>query len=82
MQRPSLTLILSGIFLGYVVYAIFGIAQLFMPPVCEINEPCLKSFLHANPKLQVHTFISPNTKAGQVHHLHSAILNYKKSLSM
>jgi hypothetical protein len=53
MQFPSLSLILSGIFISYIGYSVWTLAQLFVPPKCHVGEKCLISFLHNRPNLQV-----------------------------
>ena len=53
MQWPSLSLILSGIFIAYIGHALWTLVQLFVPPKCQVGEKCLTSFLHNKPYLQV-----------------------------
>lgn len=58
MQWPSLTLILSGIFIAYIGHALWTLVQLFVPPKCQVGEKCLTSFLHNRPDLQLVLFTS------------------------
>ncbi|XP_034947585.1 cleft lip and palate transmembrane protein 1-like protein isoform X1 [Chelonus insularis] len=62
MYRPSLTLIISGLFVACIIHSIYNISLLFTAPSCEIGERCLYSYLEHNPKLQLHLFISPTSK--------------------
>ncbi|XP_015114592.1 cleft lip and palate transmembrane protein 1-like protein [Diachasma alloeum] len=75
MHRPSWTLIFSGVFLGYIAYAIYSISLLFVPPPCEAGKLCLKSYLNYKPKLQVHLFASPSAKPArhEVYRIHSEL---------
>ncbi|XP_011311928.1 cleft lip and palate transmembrane protein 1-like protein [Fopius arisanus] len=74
MHRPSWTLIFSGIFLGYIAYAIYSISLLFVPPSCEAGTTCLKSYLNYKPKLQVHLFASPSARpTNDVYRIHSEL---------
>ncbi|GFG28363.1 hypothetical protein Cfor_01743 [Coptotermes formosanus] len=58
MQWPSLSLILSGIFIAYIGHALWTLAELFVPPKCQVGEKCLTSFLHNKPNLQLVLFTS------------------------
>ncbi|PSN48282.1 Cleft lip and palate transmembrane protein 1-like protein [Blattella germanica] len=58
MQWPSLSLILSGVFIAYIGHSIWQLAQLFVPPKCSDRELCLTSFLHKKPDLQLVSFTS------------------------
>lgn len=57
MKRPSLTLILSGIFIAYIGHSMWVLSQLFAAPKCT-DKPCYTSFLSTNPKLQLLLFTS------------------------
>lgn len=57
MKRPSLTLILSGIFIAYIGHSMWVLSQLFAAPKCT-DIPCFTSFLSTNPKLQLLLFTS------------------------
>lgn len=57
MRRPSLTLVLSGIFIAYIIHSMWVLAQLFIAPKCTGN-PCYQSFLANDPKLQLVLFSS------------------------
>ncbi|XP_075216935.1 lipid scramblase CLPTM1L [Lycorma delicatula] len=58
MERLSFTLILSCIFIGYILYSIWTVGKLFIPPECQENEACFYYYLHKNPKLQMVAFTS------------------------
>lgn len=58
MQWPSLSVILSQIFLAYVVYSIYSLSLLFVSPVCEDGKPCLRSYLSERPQLNLYVYSS------------------------
>lgn len=60
MQKPPLSLLFSGIFFGYIIYSLYSLSQLFVPPACKTEDTCLKSFLRNNPKLELYLFSSPS----------------------
>ncbi|XP_076242656.1 lipid scramblase CLPTM1L [Calliopsis andreniformis] len=53
MRCPSFTLILTYIFLAYIVYSIYDLSLLFVTPACEYYSPCLKSYLSQKRHLQL-----------------------------
>ncbi|XP_063697364.1 lipid scramblase CLPTM1L [Culicoides brevitarsis] len=57
MQIPSLSMVLSGVFLAYIAHSIYTLAQLFKSPSCS-SSPCYTSYLANNPKLQLLLFTS------------------------
>ncbi|CAK9828707.1 Lipid scramblase CLPTM1L [Anthophora retusa] len=58
MQWPSITQILSKIFIAYNVLSIYNLYLLFVTPSCEKNEPCLTTFLSQKPQLQLQIYSS------------------------
>ncbi|EZA62575.1 hypothetical protein DMN91_005507 [Ooceraea biroi] len=58
MQWPSLSVILSKVFLVYIVYSIYTLSQLFVSPVCEDGKPCLRSYLSERPRLDLYIYSS------------------------
>lgn len=58
MQWPSLSVILSQIFLAYIVYSIYTLSLLFVSPACEDGKPCLRSYLSERPQLNLHIYSS------------------------
>ncbi|KAI4477296.1 hypothetical protein M0804_012886 [Polistes exclamans] len=58
MQWPSISLILSEVFLAYIVYSIYTLSLLFVVPSCEKGKPCLESYLYKNPQFQLHIYSS------------------------
>ena len=60
MHFPSFTLILSGVFISYVLYSIWTIGSLYFPPQCSDVElktkSCSKAYLKSSPELQVKYF--------------------------
>lgn len=57
MKIPSVSVILSAIFLCYIGHSIYTLVKLFRTPVCS-QTPCFKSYLASNPKLQLALFTS------------------------
>lgn len=58
MQCPSLSVILSEIFLAYIVYSIYTLSLLFVAPTCEDGKPCLESYLSQRPRLDLYIYSS------------------------
>lgn len=58
MHFPSFTVILSGVFIGYISYSIYVVSLLFTPPPCTEEKHCIKSYLSDQPKLQLNLFTS------------------------
>ncbi|KAL6266848.1 hypothetical protein P5V15_003677 [Pogonomyrmex californicus] len=58
MQWPSLSVILSEIFLGYIVYSIYTLSLLFVSPACEDGKLCLESYLTDRPQLDLYIYSS------------------------
>ncbi|XP_063220844.1 lipid scramblase CLPTM1L [Bacillus rossius redtenbacheri] len=58
MRWPSVSMLLSGIFVSYILYSIWTLAQLFIPPSCKGGHQCIKSFLHSYPKFQLLVYSS------------------------
>jgi len=60
MHFPSFTLILSGVFISYVLYSIWTIGSLYFPPQCSDVElktkSCSKAYLKSSPELQLLLF--------------------------
>lgn len=67
MQRPSITFIVSSIFIIYIAYSIWTMSQLFRTLKCS-GKPCYTSILATKPQLQIALFTSenPNPLSGQV----------------
>ncbi|KAK0163679.1 hypothetical protein PV327_007333 [Microctonus hyperodae] len=85
MHRPSWTIVISGIFMGYIVHSLYSISFLFVAPSCVKHEPCMKSYLHHEPKLQLHFFISPMSDPipNETEHVYSTQeFNYTKQQSL
>ncbi|KAL2711622.1 cleft lip and palate transmembrane protein 1-like protein isoform X1 [Vespula squamosa] len=58
MKWPSISSILSKVFVAYIVYSIYTLSLLFVAPSCKKEKPCLKSYLHTNPQLQLYIYSS------------------------
>lgn len=58
MQWPSFTLILTELFLVYIIYSIYNLSLLFVAPACEDNTLCLTSYLNQKPQLQLQVYSS------------------------
>ncbi|GLV45925.1 uncharacterized protein CBL_11722 [Carabus blaptoides fortunei] len=82
MKRPSLTLILSGLFIAYVLHSMWTLANLFIPPKCT-EEPCFPSFFNTNPTLTLNAYTSESPKttvSGAKQILHMENFNYDVSV--
>ncbi|XP_043492252.1 cleft lip and palate transmembrane protein 1-like protein [Polistes fuscatus] len=73
MQWPSISLILSEVFLAYILYSIYTLSLLFVVPSCEKGKPCLESYLYKNPQFQLHIYSSVTERPieREVHFLHT-----------
>lgn len=83
MRRPSLTLVLSGIFIAYILHSMWVLAQLFTAPKCT-GTPCFKSYLANKPKFQLglYSSIQSNPVASEVTKVIGIRkFNYEDSLS-
>lgn len=60
MFRPSITIILSSLFVIYISYSIWTMAQLFTNLKCS-GTPCYTSILSTKPKLQIALFTSEHS---------------------
>ncbi|KAL0121695.1 hypothetical protein PUN28_006884 [Cardiocondyla obscurior] len=58
MQWPSLSVILSEIFLAYIIYAIYTLSLLFVSPACEDGKLCLESYLSQEQQLDLYIYSS------------------------
>lgn len=58
MQWFSLSVILSELFLAYIVYSIYTLSLLFVSPACEDDKPCLESYLNERPRLDLYMYSS------------------------
>lgn len=57
MWFPSLTLILSGIFIAYIGHSMYALSRLFSTLECS-DTPCFTSYLKGGPQLQLLLFTS------------------------
>ncbi|KAK3085426.1 hypothetical protein FSP39_003122 [Pinctada imbricata] len=57
-MRPSLTLILSAIFLAYIGHSMYVIYGIFFPTPCKGGNKCIKSYLAREPKLEIYVYTS------------------------
>uniref|UniRef100_A0A1B6H7J5 Lipid scramblase CLPTM1L n=1 Tax=Homalodisca liturata TaxID=320908 RepID=A0A1B6H7J5_9HEMI len=62
MQLPSLTVILSVVFIIYIIHSIWHLAKLFIPPTCSPDVRCINYFLRQNPQLQMVLFTCPRLR--------------------
>jgi hypothetical protein len=60
-MRPSLTSLLSVVFIGYIVYSMFTFAHLFRRLERSDQFSCYQNFLNKNPRLQLALLTSPST---------------------
>lgn len=59
-MKPSWTMAISGVFIGYICYSMYTFAQLFRTLKCTDEMTCFHSFLNADPKMQLALFTSPS----------------------
>ncbi|KAL0279461.1 UNVERIFIED_CONTAM: hypothetical protein PYX00_001010 [Menopon gallinae] len=59
----SFSTIFCGVVLSYIIYSMWSICQIFIPPKCTNPKTCLKSYLHDDPDLDLCIFISQNHNA-------------------
>lgn len=62
---PSITLIVSCIFLVYIAHSMYILSTLFLTLKCS-DEPCFTSFLSAKPQLQLVLFTSTQSNPTKV----------------
>ncbi|XP_044735440.1 cleft lip and palate transmembrane protein 1-like protein isoform X2 [Chrysoperla carnea] len=62
MTRPSITVILSCLFMIYILNDLWSLARLFIPPKCsdDSSNTCLESYLTSKPTLQLFLYTSSN----------------------
>lgn len=58
-MKFSWTMVISGVFIGYIFYSMYTFAQLFRQLKCSDEMTCFQSFLNKNPKMQLALFTSP-----------------------
>ncbi|XP_014471311.1 PREDICTED: cleft lip and palate transmembrane protein 1-like protein [Dinoponera quadriceps] len=63
MQWFSFSVILSEIFLAYIIYSIYSLSLLFVSPACEDGKQCLKSYLSERPQLNLYIYSSVSKKS-------------------
>ncbi|KAG7161338.1 cleft lip and palate transmembrane protein 1-like protein [Homarus americanus] len=57
-QFPSLTTIICGVFVAYVIQSTWTLGQLFIPPNCPDPTQCIHPLIAQDPKLQLLAFTS------------------------
>lgn len=60
-MKLSWTIVISGVFIGYICYSMYTFAILFRSLNCTDEQQCFRSFLNRNPKMQLALFTSVNT---------------------
>ncbi|XP_076068652.1 lipid scramblase CLPTM1L [Oratosquilla oratoria] len=58
LQFPSFSTLVCGLFTAYILHSVWTLAQLFMPPNCSEDIPCIYPALANNPKLQLIVYTS------------------------
>ncbi|XP_074644746.1 lipid scramblase CLPTM1L-like [Tubulanus polymorphus] len=66
MWRPSLTTILSTLFLLYISHSMYSIYSLFHPTQCQIQSTCLKPYLSRNKPLQLSIYSSKSEQVRSI----------------
>lgn len=62
MKCPSVTTVLSGVFIAYVLHSMWSLSQLFVSPTCT-KRPCIGSYLNARPALDLLVYGSAERRA-------------------
>ncbi|MCL4128364.1 UNVERIFIED_CONTAM: hypothetical protein GTU68_059357 [Idotea baltica] len=58
VRFPSLSTIVLSVFVTYLLYSLWTMIQLFIPPTCTSQKNCLRPILEDNPKFQVLAYSS------------------------
>lgn len=76
MRRPSITLILSGLFIAYMAHSLWTISGLFFPTPCPPNGRCIKPFIARHPDLELQVYRSLKPKVSSTKYL-TSVLSYQ-----
>ncbi|XP_014681163.1 PREDICTED: cleft lip and palate transmembrane protein 1-like protein [Priapulus caudatus] len=71
MRWPSLSVVLSGLFIAYLSHTTWTMYQLFFPAACQQGGQarCVKPYLLRNPKLQLLVYVSTKVKVSSTKYL-------------
>lgn len=58
MKYISVNIILTVIFLAYMIHVVKNFAEIFIPPSCQDGERCFTSHLISHPKQDLHLYTS------------------------
>lgn len=59
-MKLSWTVVISGVFIGYICYSMYTFMSLFKKLECSDQTTCYQSFLNKNPRMQLALFTSPS----------------------
>lgn len=63
-MKPSLTLILCGLFFAFILHSVWNLIGIFRSPVCVKEDKCYYSFLNTKPSLELYVYISDSSRYG------------------
>ncbi|KAK3855990.1 hypothetical protein Pcinc_037642 [Petrolisthes cinctipes] len=65
-QLPSLTMVVCGLFVAYVLHSAWTLGQLFVPPSCPSPSDCIQPLIAQHPPLQLLAFTSLRRQPSQM----------------
>ncbi|KAK7080919.1 Cleft lip and palate associated transmembrane protein 1 [Halocaridina rubra] len=65
-QLPSLTTVIVGVFVAYVLHSLWTLGQLFIPPECPDQSQCLQPLIAQNPRYQLLAYASVKKKPERI----------------
>lgn len=73
----SVTNLIAGIFLFFILHSIYNIVLIFRPPQCDnTDQQCYKSYLNAKPALELLVYTKDSSNYDLV--LHEKTFNYNE----
>ncbi|KAK2191460.1 hypothetical protein NP493_53g18005 [Ridgeia piscesae] len=76
MRRPSITSILSVVFIAYMTHSLWTISGLFFPTPCPPNGRCIKPFIARRPDLELQVYRSLRPTVSSTKYL-TSVLRYQ-----
>ncbi|KAK9881477.1 hypothetical protein WA026_016361 [Henosepilachna vigintioctopunctata] len=64
MMKPSITSIISVIFLLIILNSVWNLLSIFQTPSCGLQDICYKSYLNRKPDLDLFAYVSDNSRSG------------------
>lgn len=62
-MKPSLTLVLSGLFLAFIGHSIWNLILIFESPTCTKGDVCYSSYLNKKPSLDLLLYLTDNSRS-------------------